>query len=165
MNASFHRSFGIASTVVVLVAIIWGFIIIGSPGNERLRKFDEQRVNDLRTISGEILNIVRDWRGYPAGQPDTLERELPPTLDEVVRLARYTRPNIVDPQTDEEYGYTVTGETTYQLCATFSFPRTQQYDVFWDHPAGAHCYEFDALEPEGYRIPNTTKPLVETNAL
>jgi hypothetical protein len=166
MTASFHRTFGILATAIVLLAIIWGFVIIGSPGTERQRKFDEQRINDLRTINSEILNIVRDWRGYDPNAEIALRNPLPATLGEVEKLARYARPNITDPETGTPYEYRVKNQSEYELCAMFTFRRELQYDIFWDHPAGRHCYQFDAKEAEGFAnlhnsriFPATPKPL------
>jgi len=33
------------------------------------------------------------------------------------------------------------------VCATFERVRDEAGDVAWNHPAGRHCFDFDALNP------------------
>lgn len=154
-----HRSFGAASTVIVLIALTWGFTIVGSPFTGRLERFDERRLQDLQAINSEILAIVY---GNRVGAPDTkLVRALPISLDDMLQNAINQRPEIIDPQTSASYEYTVTDASHFQLCATFAFARIQPYDIFWDHPAGRHCYDFDVTQPNGLAqpgIPARTPP-------
>ena len=51
------------------------------------------------------------------------------------------------PETGEPYGYTVKDDHTYELCATFSQSRAWDTEVFWNHPAGPHCFTIDVLNP------------------
>lgn len=154
-NFSLHkihmRYFG-CSVAIVLAAIIGAFVVTGSPLRGRAERFDEQRINDLRTIQGEVITIA--WGGQPYGRPQSpepvtkLPNPLPATLQEVSDNAQYQRPNIVDPETGVPYEYTRPSDHEFQLCATFSLPRDQKYDVFWNHPAGEKCFDFDALEQQ-----------------
>lgn len=142
-----HMRYFICSVVIVLVAVVSAFVVTGSPLRGRAERFDEQRVNDLRTIQSEILNIA--WgneRAMPMPPVKELANPLPATLEEVAEKALYQRPNIVDPETSVPYTYTRSSDHEFQLCAAFSLPRDQQYDVFWNHPAGEKCFQFDALE-------------------
>ena len=50
------RRFGYAVTCVVVAAVIAGFILAGSPQSERLRRFDDQRVNELQNIQAQIVD-------------------------------------------------------------------------------------------------------------
>jgi len=138
------RSFGAAALVVVLIAAIGGFVVAGSPGGERERRIDEERVRDLKAIRGEIVNICRRTPQV-VGTPPELVRPLPASLEELVRDARRVRPRIRDPRTGEPYAYDVLGESRYRLCATFTTVRDFDDDVQWNHPVGRHCYELDAL--------------------
>jgi heme/copper-type cytochrome/quinol oxidase subunit 4 len=148
--ASMNRSFGIAATVVALGVIVWGMFFAGTPLAQRVRRLDDVRVQNLRTIQQEIYNIAYEGTDrYNQGKPFTaLPNPLPTTLDQVVTEATYQRPVIVDPETGTQYGYEVDG-TDFRLCATFGDVEDQDYDVFWNHPAGEHCYEFDGLDPNG----------------
>ena len=96
----------------------------------------------MRTIFREVQSLCRD--------PDIkeeLKRPLPDTLEELAALARSERINLTDPETGQRYGYTVKDATTYELCATFSAQRDSDVQVFWNHPAGKHCFTVHALDP------------------
>lgn len=148
---SFHKLYAGASAVIVLVAVVWGFMLVGSPTTERLRKFDDRRIEELRIINNEILNIVHagrwDWMNDTV---PSLQEPLPKDLQQVADHATGQKVNIADPQTGVLYEYVVTGKNTYDLCALFNAERNESYDVFWNHPAGRVCYSFDALKAEGY---------------
>lgn len=140
-----HNSvFRIVAIASVAVVFALGAYFIGSPGTERDRRLDEVRVNDLRTIEGEVRNISVD---YTQLKP-SLKEALPTSLNDVVAKAVYTQPTIVDPETGAAYEYSVKNPTTIELCATFSTTREQTYDIFWNHPEGHHCYEIDVLAPQ-----------------
>lgn len=142
MMTRVHTVFSAASSVVVVVAVAWGFALVGSPGRSRLERFDQQRLDDLRTIFREIQWLCRD--------PDAenqLKRSLPRSLDELNTLARHERIHMTDPETGQRYEYTLKGETNYELCATFSRERNADMDVFWNHPSGRHCFTIDVLDP------------------
>jgi hypothetical protein len=141
---SLHRTFSTVTFAIVALTIVWGIVLAGSPGQERERKFDDQRLQDLRTIESEIYTITHDNKPV-TGYETELRKPLPASLDEVSKNATYAAVTTTDPETGVPYEYTVETPTTYKLCASFNLAREQQYDVFWDHPAGHHCYEFDAL--------------------
>ena len=52
-----------------------------------------------------------------------------------------------DPDTGVAYEYRVVDENHYELCATFARRREADRDVFWNHPAGRHCFTFDVRDP------------------
>jgi hypothetical protein len=142
--ARMHRSFAAGAAVVVVAALVSGIAIAGLPGTERLRKLDERRLDDLRAIEREIRVLcVEESRG---GAAPVLKKPLPGTLDELLAQAVSERPDVRDPQTGEPYGYEVLGESRYRLCASFNRQRDKDFDVSWNHPAGRHCFEVDALE-------------------
>ena len=139
-----HKYFGISAAVIVLIAIVWGFILTGSPAAQRERQFDDRRVEDLRAIKSEILNIV--YAGKPV--ETTLVKPLPRTIEEVAASATYQKLNLVDPENGNPYVYTVQDATHYQLCAVFTYPRSQTYDIFWNHETGNHCYTIDVTNTQ-----------------
>ena len=142
MTTKIHLVFSIAASIVVLVAFVWGVALVGSPGTARLRRFDYQRLEDLRTIFREVQSLCQD-----PDIKDELKRNLPSTLDELAALARTEKINLADPETGQRYVYHVKNATTYELCATFSLPRDADIDVFWNHPSGNHCFTVNALDP------------------
>lgn len=142
MTTRIHVLFSVALSMIVIVAVVWGIALVGSPGVARLQRFDQQRLEDLRTIFREVQSLCHD--------PDIkneLKRALPDSLDELARLARTERINLTDPETGQAYVYTVKGQTTYELCAKFSLERNSDAEVFWNHASGNHCYTVDALDP------------------
>ncbi len=139
---AWHRRFASAATAIVAVGLIWGLSVVGSPLEERARKMDERRIDDLKGIAEELRRIaVRDR--LESGP--MLIQSLPKTLEEVVADARYNRPSIVDPETGEPYEYELLAEGKIRLCATFSRVRDERTEVTWNHPAGRSCFVIDLL--------------------
>ncbi len=142
MTTRIHMVFSVASSVVVVVAVVWGAALVGSPGTTRIQRFDQQRLEDLQTIFREIQSLCQD-----PDIKDELKRALPETLDDLAALARAERVNATDPETWQRYVYMVKDSTTYELCATFSLERDSDVEVFWNHPPGKHCFTVNALDP------------------
>ena len=142
MTWRFHAVFAVFATALVAFAIAWGFMLVGSPGTRRLERFDEQRLQDLKAIVREVHAMVVD-----ADKPPSLKGPLPKTLEEIVERARTERIKLNDPETGEPYRYLVTNETTFELCTTFTQVRNSDSSVFWNHPAGTHCFTINVLDP------------------
>ena len=142
MTKKIDAAFSVVSSIVVVGAVVWGAVLVGSPSTARLQRFDQQRLNDLQTIFREVQSLCHD-----PDIKDELKRALPDTLDELAALARSEKINLKDPETGERYVYTVKDAATYELCATFSLARDSDVDVFWNHPSGNHCFTVDALDP------------------
>jgi len=146
MNWRFHAIFAALATVAVVVAIGWGFVLVGSPGARRLERFDEQRLRDLQAIAREIHKLtVED------DQPPRLKQPLPATLPDAVERARVERIKLNDPETGEPYRYLAKSESSFELCATFTTARDSDDSVFWNHPAGEHCFTINVLDPPPFR--------------
>lgn len=137
------------SLVIVSIAVVWGLLIVGGPATGRTQRLDEQRISDLRAIQNEVLNIAYGDKRYQPTPVATLPKSLPKTIQEIEAQATYQRLNITDPATSVPYEYRVVQSTSFELCATFDLERQASYDIFWDHPAGRHCYLFDALNSQG----------------
>ena len=142
MTTRTHVLFSAAVSMVVVVGVVWGAVLVGSPATVRLQRFDQQRLEDLQTIFREVQSLCQD-----ADVKDELKRALPRTLDEVAMLARSEKIDLTDPQTQQRYIYMVTDTTSYELCATFSLGRDADMAVFWNHASGRHCFAIDALDP------------------
>ena len=142
MTKRIHSLFSAVSSLVVVSTVVWGAVLVGSPGTARLQRLDAQRLGDLRTVVREVQSLCHD-----PDIKDKLKRPLPGSLDELATLARSERINLTDPETGQRYVYTVKDDTTYELCATFSLVRDSDVDVFWNHAAGRHCFTVDALDP------------------
>ena len=138
----------IASTAVAL-AVITGLFIAGSPAEERTRRMDDQRVEDLRYISYAVESYYQN------------EGVLPASLEEAARQPNAFVHRIADPVTGMPYEYLPSASAAYQLCATFDAPtnpenaqNTPPELSFWNHDAGRICYALEART-----LPTSVKPL------
>lgn len=96
-----------AVILVVVFAVIGGFMVVGSPKEERLRKFDERKVSDLQTIQSRIL----EYWGNKKKVPDSLD-----LLNDDLIGFRVPK----DPETGNDYEYYKQGQDAFQLCAVFN---------------------------------------------
>lgn len=137
--------------VVVVVAILAGFFIIGTPQHIRERKQDATRVQDLQNIQWQIVSFWQSKGALPATLADLND----PIGGSVMP---------VDPVTREPYVYKRTGDLTFSLCTTFATdgdaglgtgmmrptvdPVLSGQDN-WEHIAGDACFE-RTIDPERY---------------
>ena len=124
--------------VVVVAAVIGGIILLDSPAQERLRRLDERRVDDLRELAYAV-DIY--W---------TREGSLPASLAELSEQERIAR-DLADPATGQPYEYRVLGDRTFELCAVFARDTgTDGRDIpdrsFWLHGPGRQCFEVEAQD-------------------
>ncbi len=139
--------------VVVLATIISGFFIIGTPGDARGYRLDEQKVSDLQTIQWQLVNF---WQ-----QKEVLPASLSELNDPI---SGFMLP--VDPETGEPYRYERTSNASFRLCATFNaedryieptynrpitaIPQGEKYSGdTWEHTAGEVCFD-RTIDPERY---------------
>jgi len=142
MSAGVHRAFALLATAVVVLAIVWGFVVAGSPDTRRQERLDERRLDALQDIQAEIQDLTRD-----PSRGGVRISKLPETLEELQKRARRRKITITDPETGAPYEYRVLDSTRYELCATFTLPRDAQWGVFWNHLAGRHCFTIDVMDP------------------
>jgi hypothetical protein len=113
--------FGGAGVVLVLSAIVYSFMIIGSPMTQRALRLDDRRVNDLQNIQYQVINF---WQQ---------KEKLPADLSELANpISGYSLP--VDPEFEKgnKYEYAVKGKLTFELCATFSLPIQKGWREYGD---------------------------------
>lgn len=141
-----RKTWAIVVGVVILLAIILGFSVIGSPQKQRLLRHDNQRLMDLQSLQWSVTNYYQQTRMLPASLNDINDG-----------LTGSYVP--VDPQTGEQYEYRRTGQLSFEICATFNLPQEEQYsemypnmpipvDMYgkmapndsWDHEAGRACF-------------------------
>ena len=140
LNSKSRKIWLLISILLTLASIIWGFSVLGSPRTQRLYKYDEQKVNDLRDIDQRIYSY---WNAKKT-LPDDLNN-----LSEVI----YNNGMPVDPQTNKSYEYKKMNSDSYELCADFNklsdetkkayyatpYPNPVA-DSSWSHPAGKFCF-------------------------
>jgi hypothetical protein len=143
------------SAVVVMMLIV-GFVLVGSPVQQRKVRFDQQRVADLTMIQDQVVHF---W---------TLKQRLPETLEELTdSLSGFVTPR--DPVSGQPYEYRRGEGLTFELCATFeaegdtdptSVPRLARPEMVvgdffasnyhWQHGVGRTCFE-RTIDPQLYR--------------
>src|SRR3989344_2244314 len=96
-----------ATGVLVLVTIIAGFFIIGTPQQIRVQKQDAIRLQDLQSIQWQVVDFWQRKQKLPAALAELAD----PISNAMVPA---------DPQTKEPYEYSSTGKLSFKLCATFA---------------------------------------------
>ncbi|MEX2052370.1 MAG: DUF5671 domain-containing protein [Candidatus Paceibacterota bacterium] len=119
------RIFGGVAALLVVLAISYSFMIIGSPMEQRSLRLDMRRVNDLQTIQYQIINF---WQQ---------KEKLPANLSELTDpLSGFSLP--VDPEFEKgrTYEYALKGPLTFELCATFARPMPQGWQEYGGYYGG-----------------------------
>ncbi len=146
------RSVGLATCVLVILSIVAGFFIIGSPNAIRMMRLDAQKVQDLQNIQYQITNYYQT----KGRLPDSLTQLNDPLSGSIVPK---------DAQSGTDYGYRVTTPPySFEVCATFNaastaadgatkaYPTNSGMDNdTWTHPTGQSCFE-RTIDPERYPI-------------
>lgn len=121
--------------LVVVATVIGAIAVMGSPGEQRQMRIDEQRIQDLRSIEA----AVRLHRNDEGSLPDDLA-----TVDARPGVAL----DLADPQTGTPYEYKRTGTDAFELCAVFATDsaarkaRRNWPGLEWAHGSGRHCFRF-----------------------
>lgn len=147
--------------IIVLVSLVAGVFIAGTPSEQRALRFDDRRVNDLSAIQGQVINF---W-----SQKGSMPKDLVALRDDI---SGFVAP--VDPLTGKSYEYRVTGPLSFELCADFAkpsksgnsklldspraYPSYAPYGDNWEHEAGKKCYT-RTIDPDIYKpVPITAPP-------
>ena len=151
----------------VVVAVVGGLIVLGPPSEERARRLDERRVEDLRGIT-RAADLYWTRRG-----------RLPSSLEDLSRESGVSV-SARDPGTTQDYEFRVLDAETYELCARFdrntpdpgdsapapigfegvlerqppdgralgiaADPAQDVSEDFWSHGVGRRCFRLDAQE-------------------
>lgn len=151
-------------SVVVLASIILGFFIVGTPSDQRNRRFDDQRLSDLQLLQGQIVDYWIRKNSLPA--------ELVKLED---NISGFAVP--LDPATKQSYEYKIISPLSFELCAMFAKPSQETagigrkemiyatpYSPYgglqqnWNHEAGRTCWT-RTIDPELYKNINA-KPVL-----
>ena len=128
-----------ASVITVIAAVGVGLSILGSPMEERARRVDNRRVEDLQGIVG-ATDLY--W---------TRHSRLPVSLDELTAEPG-VRIKTADPANSETYGYQAVDSTHYEVCASFEQESGETSSNsarnLWAHDSGLHCFTVEAEEIE-----------------
>ena len=147
------RSVAYAVGILVVLTVVAGFFIVGTPQQARLYRIDQQKVNDLSTIQYQVVNYWQSKQALPKALTDLNDP-----------LSGFSVP--VDPQANDSYTYKATGALSFELCATFNAfsEGTSLYGISapiaagvagkpisdnWQHLAGVTCFE-RTIDPQRY---------------
>jgi len=128
------RIYFYASSALLLLVIIIGIMQLEAPGQVRLRRQDDVRVQHLSELESQVNFYAQTNQALPADLSMVVLR------DDVK----------VDPITGVPYEYRVTGTMTFELCATFETSNktadvTEPYPAYygspWLHDAGKTCFQ------------------------
>ncbi|MEJ0002078.1 MAG: DUF5671 domain-containing protein [bacterium] len=155
----------IKSSILVIALIIWSFHVMGTPGQQRVWRLDDRRVQDLQSIQWQVISYWQQKEKLPASLSDLSNP-----------LSGFAIP--VDPEFEKgntyEYSVKAAGDAktdpSFELCATYSavmpqgWQENQGYggitpfmdtsvsarpvaapggsgvNESWDHQAGRTCY-------------------------
>lgn len=135
ISSNFFVLPAIISAVFVVIAIIFGFIVGGTPLEARLRNQDIQRTNNLQELSSCVSSFAYD------------NNRLPGDLNELKSGVRYSYCSsmAIDPETQKEYEYRVVSNSQFELCGEFArstvneFPNADYYGKWQKHDKGQIC--------------------------
>ena len=160
-NPRYARMVGWGAAAVVLISIVSGFFIMGSPSQVRLMRFDDTKVSDLQIIQSQVTYYWQNKQKLPVSSRDLEDP-----------LMGFALPK--DPQSGQDYGYRVTkAPYSFEVCAEFNADsRTGSTDASvaqhyggaeaetWKHTAGQNCFErtidpdkYPSLNPKGILTP------------
>lgn len=131
-----NRLFSFGAVVVVIAGLALAFVVLGTPGHQRLVSFDERRASDLERTATALYDRYH-LHGLPAQLPESQAAS--------------------DPVTGRHYEFRRLNTTHYVLCADFATTGTttgdeQRWTGFvwplsnWLHGIGHTCYELDVTE-------------------
>lgn len=118
-NPRYSRMVQSGAAAVVAATIVAGFFIIGTPGQVRLYRFDDQKISDLQNIQWQVVNYWQTKGKLPMALADLNDP-----------ISGFTPP--VDSQTGTPYEYAVLTSISFKLCAVFNAdmqPDSQYYNT------------------------------------
>jgi len=147
-NAQVPKLFAWISSALIFIIVVAGFFIMGSPTEQRAKRFDEQRVQNLQNLQYEVINYWQA-KGY-----------LPEKLSDLNNsVTGFSEP--VDPKSKMSYEYEIKGDLVFNLCAQFETDgadiKNQPKDIYmngyqenWQHSQGRVCFE-RTIDPDYYK--------------
>lgn len=130
------KQIGMGAALLVAISLVAGFMYIETPAEVREIRLDERQVEQLQDMQFRIQEYYSVRGGFPESIDDLYNGEHVPEA----------------PEGRPAYRYVLTGETSYELCATFAyesrnlgrypsvaFPMKQD-NYTWDHGVGEKCF-------------------------
>jgi hypothetical protein len=129
-------------TVAVVTSVIGALLLVGPPSEQRRRRLDARRVQDLQRFAAAVDSYWAHQRSLPVSA-EAVEKQ-------------FLADPVQDPESGMPYGYRVTGEKSFEVCATFATRSTEEFLLppepksrfgTWTHDRGTWCFALEA-QPE-----------------
>lgn len=141
-QGAFQR-FGQGVTALVVLGIVLGFFVGGSPTTERNRTFDRTRADHLSNLANCVQTYAQNLGALPASLADLRQSS----------QYSYCSSYMQDPETRALYEYRVVTPSRiqgsarigeFELCASFALPAETAetisgYNIWYAHSAGHSC--------------------------
>lgn len=147
-----RKRFTYGVSLFVIFAIVFGFFVMGSPYEQKEKRFDANRVSHLQMIQGQIVSYWQSKHVLPEALTDLNDP-----------ISGFVLP--MDPSTQALYEYKRNNELSFELCAVFSRETpegtvnenfTRPVSVYkdpsnenWKHGVGRTCFT-RTIDPELY---------------
>ncbi len=138
------RIFFIGSLVLIVGIFVSAICFMDKPSVVRAERHDTDVINDFSQIDTSVFQYYQ------------INKKLPVDLNDLRNTnGVYLRDqNLKDSLTQAPYQYKVTGELSYQLCATFKLAtnknntNTMYLEPKWDHQAGEQCLNLVVIKAD-----------------
>lgn len=128
-----------SASLVIVIAVVFGFLNLGGPSNQRLVQADSKRVQNLVALAFQVNN---KWTSSNHILPSSMDSPQANSLN--------------DPLTHQPYEYHAESENEYELCATFDRDNRKDtpadQNTFWNHPKGHFCFTLDPSQPPAQQL-------------
>lgn len=150
----------VGALLITIASIVVGFMVIGSPADQRAYRYDAKKITDLQSIQWQVINHFQ------------MKGVLPKALTDLEDSLSYQKLP-VDSQTGKTYDYKSTSALTFELCADFNretrkgIPVNGGIDIAsisarpvyynggvgenWDHKSGQGCFS-RTIDPALYPV-------------
>lgn len=158
-GASVRPRFAYGAIAFVVLSIVLGFFVMGSPYTQKEKRFDAERVSHLQMIQSQIVFYWQTKEKIPASLEDLKDP-----------ISGFVLP--LDPSNQSSYEYVPKDKLSFELCAVFvretpegvavegaARPVTKYYDSTnenWQHGVGRTCFT-RTIDPEFYPQINEVK--------
>ncbi|MFZ3031428.1 MAG: DUF5671 domain-containing protein [Candidatus Moraniibacteriota bacterium] len=146
ITRSTFQYFGRGMMVFVVIGIVLGFFVGGSPSTQRERALDQTRANNLSSLASCVEQYAENLGALPVALSDLRQSS----------QYSYCATMLQDPETAVAYGYRVVTPSRiegagrvgeFELCATFSRATDEKMSgtgsgdgtVWYEHGAGRSC--------------------------
>lgn len=131
------RIYFFATLAAIIIILISGFIFVESPNQTRLKKLDQEILEDFNSIKYAIENFYQT------------SKRLPEDFNALIKADLIKADNIKNRAAKNNFEYYILGDNKYKICADFQTSnkgdKENCYDEWldkeWSHDSGYQCFE------------------------